>query len=130
MTVCSVVSPSEWLSRYILHSSHIRRNQTVKPDSFIPHPYPDLSVTRNLELSDKAIWDSGKRVAAVTDKVLYGRAENKADDYTSQHLKVLSDPTPDNPNHANVTGWPGEKPAQKMVALLIAAKSKYIPVEE
>ena len=28
---------------------------------------------------------------------------------------------PENPNHANVIGWPAEKPAQKIIAQQIAA---------
>ena len=49
------VSDDEWLARFILFRNQIRRDQTVKQGAFIPYPYPDLSVTRRLELTDRAV---------------------------------------------------------------------------
>jgi hypothetical protein len=39
-----------------------------------------------------------------------------------QELRVVAAPIlPENLNHANVTGWPSEKPTQKIIAQQIAA---------
>lgn len=124
----NTVAPDERLSRYILQSNHIRKSDnTVKQDAFIPHPHEDLSVTRHLDLDQKAIWSIGEEVARQTGKNLYGRAENLAAAYLDQKLMVISAPITGNPNHANVIGWPADKSMQKMIAIEIAAKSRYVP---
>ena len=131
-----IVAPDENVSRYILQSNHIRRSDnTITPNAFMPHPYADLSVTRKLGLDEKEIWSYGEGVARHNSKTLYGRADSEASSYLEQDLQVISDPVlppnfPENPNHAIVTGWPSDKPSQKMVALEIAAKAKYIPAPE
>lgn len=125
-----VVGSDEWLSRYILHKSHVRQDNTLKADPFIPHPWPDLSVTRHLDLDKTMIWDIGADVARQTGKTLQGRAENQANVYQNQKLSVITAPAPGNPNHANVTGWPADKPAQKIIALEIAARTRYVPRTE
>jgi hypothetical protein len=57
------VEPDEWLSRYILQKSHVRQDNTLRADPFIPHPHADLSVTRHLELDENTLWDVGEHVA-------------------------------------------------------------------
>lgn len=129
--VPEIVAPGERLSRYILQSNHIRKSDnTVKQDAFIPHPYEDLSVTRHLDLDEKAIWSIGEEVARQSLKTLHGRADNQTVDYLSQNLKVVSDSIPGNANHANVNGWPSDKPLQKIVAMEIASKAKYSPIPD
>lgn len=125
------VAPDERLSRYILQSKHFRKSDnTVTQNAFIPHPYEDLSVTRHLDLEQEAVWSIGEDVAQQTGKKLYGRAENQASSYLEQKLKVLPAPVRGNPNHANVVGWPSDKPSQKMIALEIADRSQYVPRQE
>lgn len=121
------VTPDEQLARYILQSSHIRQDHTLRADPFIPHPYPDLSVTRHLNLTEPEIWFVGEEVALQTGKTLKGRGDTKAQIYLEQKLRILADPVPGNSNHANVTNWPPDKPSQKMLALEIAAQSTFIP---
>lgn len=123
------VAPQELLSRFILYRDHIRTsNNTVKPQAFMPHPHEDLSVTRHLDLDQEAIWSIGEDVAQQRERRLYGQAVNQASTYMEQKLKVLPAPIiPENPNHANVTGWPPDKEAQKMLAILIADVSEYMP---
>jgi hypothetical protein len=124
------VAPDEQLSRYILQHNHIRKSDnTIKQDAFIPHPHEDLSVTRHLDLDQEAIWSIGEEVARQTGKNLYGRAENLAATYLDQKLIVSPAPLTGNPNHANVSGWPADKPMQKIIAIEIAAKSRYVPHE-
>lgn len=123
------VTPDELLSRYILQSNHFRKtDNTVKPDAFIPHPHEDLSVTRHLDLDQDEIKTIGEYVASQRNKTLYGRAINQASVYFDHKLEVVPAPVlPNNPNHANVRGWPSGKEAQKILAMEIAAKSEYFP---
>lgn len=121
-----MVADEEQLARFVLFSNWVRSsNQTVKPDAFIPHPYPDLSVTRHCELSEEAIWRVGQNVADARPATLYGRADINAVTVQQQNLKIVSAPTASNPNHANIVDWPANKPAQKIIALELAANSVY-----
>jgi hypothetical protein len=115
------VRSNEWLARFILKRSHLRQDRTVKQDAFIPHPYPDLSVTRHLQLSETQLWEIGQNVAQQIGKILRGRADVQAFVFQRQELRVVAVPLPENPNHANVIGWPEEKATQKSIAQQIAA---------
>jgi hypothetical protein len=116
------IDSDEWLARFIHYQRYIRHDRTVRPDAFIPHPYPDLSVTRYLQLSEAELWQLGRNVARQSGKPLYGRANVRAFVFQQCELQVIADPIiPENPNHAIVVGWPADKPAQKIVAQQIAA---------
>jgi hypothetical protein len=122
------VEPDEQLARFILCSVHIRTsNQTAKPEAFMPHPHVELSVTRHREATVDELWKEGERVAHLRAKTLYGRADVNAEVVIDQELKIAAKPIPENPNHADVIDWPAEKPAQKIKALEIAAKSQFLP---
>lgn len=121
------VHDDEWLARFILFSGWFRKDQTVRPDGFIPHPYPDLSVTRHLGLSESQLWQLGQDTANARQKAtLYGRADLKTIDVRRQKLQVIADPLPGNLNHANVTGWPSDKPSQKIIAQELAASATFV----
>lgn len=125
-----LVSDEEWLARYILRKDHVRQDGTVKPDPFIPHPHADLSVTRHLGLDEQEIWSAGTKVAEqVANKLpgatLQGRVDAQARLYRQQDLFVEAAPVKGNANHANVIGWPPDKPSQKAIALLIAREVAY-----
>lgn len=111
----------ELLARYLLQGSHIRADLTIRPDAFVPHPRSELSVTRHLDLTPEQIWAFGDQVARQTGKRLHGRADVVAIAFINRRLQVRPAPEADNLNHANVTGWPVDKPAQKILALEIAA---------
>ena len=116
------VAADEALARYVMQSSHIRRSsQTLKPDAFIPHPHRDLSVTRHLAATDDEVWSLGQQVAVTTGKTLHGRGDIRAAICLAQRLVVKAAPTESNPNHADVSGWPADKPAQKIIAQEISA---------
>lgn len=89
----------------------------------MPHPYPDLSVTRHDDLTEKELWRVGAAIADSISKRLHGRVDVRARVFERQRLNVQLAPTDDNPNHANVQGWPPEKPAQKAIAQVIAAEA-------
>jgi len=115
------VSSDELLARFILYKRYLRQDWTVKPDAFIPHPWPDLSVTRHLQLHDAELWMIGRTVARQIAKALHGRADFSAAVARQHKLLVVAAPVLDNPNHANITNWPPDKPAQKAIAQEIAA---------
>jgi hypothetical protein len=115
------VDSDEWLARFILKRSHLRQDRTVKPDAFIPYPRSELSVTRHLLLSETELWQFGRDVAREIGKPLLARADVQAFVFQRPELRVVAAPLPENPNHANVVGWPAEKPAQKSIAQEIAA---------
>ena len=120
------IGDDEQLARFVLFSKDIcTSGQRVKPDAFIPHPYTDLSVTRHNELSEKQLWNVGRNVATARKRTLYGRADVSTVTVKRQSLSIESQPVKGNPNHANILGWPKEKPAQKIIALELAAASTY-----
>jgi hypothetical protein len=124
------VDPDEWLARFIHYQRYIRQDRTIRPDAFIPYPYPDLSVTRHLQLSEIQLWEIGQDVARQVGQTLRGRADVQVSVFRRQELNVVEAPLVENPNHANVTGWPAEKPAQKVIAQQIAAaagKARELP---
>ncbi len=121
------VDNNETLSRFILSKRHVNREtHLVKADAFVPHPYQELSVTRDREASENEIWTVGSDIAATRSKELVGRADALAATYVGQGLNAFADPVPGNPNHVNVVGWPADdKPTQKLIAQEIAAVAKF-----
>jgi|SRR5450756_319239 len=121
------VTDSELIARFIVSSKWFRRDQTVRQDAFIPHPHPDLSVTRHKSFSENEIWNVGQEIANKRPATLYGRADISVEDVRKQKLVVEARPVPDNVNHASIVGWPLGKPAQKILALELAASSHFVP---
>ena len=121
------VADEEQLARFVLFSRWVRTSdQTVRPDAFVPYPWPDLSVTRHLELSEAELWQIGQGVADQRpDATLYGRADLQALTVRWQSLVIA--PTREPRNHANITSWPAEKSKQKLVAQLLASAARFVP---
>src|SRR5262245_53650364 len=120
------VANDELVGRYILQSSYVRSDQTVRPNAFMPPPDLELSVTRHLLATTQELWSIGNDVAAATGKTLHGRGDVQAAICVAQSLEVLAAPLSINPNHAHVTGWPIDKSAQKNIAQEIASRTKYV----
>ncbi len=128
------VEPDETLARFIFSGKHIRSSDdTVKPDAFVPHPRDELSVTRHRDATESEVWDAGRAVAEVRQRTLHGRGDVVADAFFERGLVLHPDPVighatlPDNPNHANVMGWPkDDKGRQRLIALQIAAQAKLV----
>jgi hypothetical protein len=120
------VTSNELLARFVIFSRHFRpSDNTIKPDAFLPHPLVQLSVTRHREATEDELWQEGKRVAAIRTATLYGRADVVANAFEREDLAVVEKPIAENPNHADVVGWPADKPAQKMKAREIANKAVF-----
>lgn len=118
------VSDEERLARFILRQNQIRSDQTVKPDAFIPYPWPDLSVTRHLGLTDKELWETRQEIADSRPATLHGRADVRGRSFREQSLIVS--PTEAPRNHVNITGWPSDKPSQRMIAQELAAAAVFV----
>lgn len=121
----SPVSADELLARFIFQSNHIRGDHSVKQNAFIPYPRPNLSVTRHLGLAQSELWEIGQEMAESRPATLYGRADVLARLVTTRFLNVVPTATPR--NHANITGWPPDKPSQKIIAQEIAAGAQFVP---
>ena len=76
-------------------SAWYRKDRTLKPDCFIPHPYPDLSMTRHWGLSESALWQIGQATASARPATLYGRADLKAAEVRRQSLQIDAAPLPE-----------------------------------
>ena len=121
------VGADELVARFITSSKWVRgSDHTVRQDAFIPHPYPDLSVTRHRGLSAENLWQIGQQVADSCPATLYVRADVTAAAVRRQKLEVEPRPVPENLNHASITGWPPDKPSQKILAQELAAAARYI----
>ena len=121
------VADDEWLARYVVRRNHVRPDGTIKADPFIPYKWVELSVTRHLGLDDGEVWAAGEGVSAELGEPLIGRADAKARTYVQRGLRVVAMPLHHNPNHADVVGWPADKPGQKEIALLIAREATFRP---
>jgi len=119
------VAPDELLARYIMYSGWIRSDRTVRQEAFIPRN-SELSVTRHLYLTEEDVWKIGRRIAENTSRTLHGRADMETCHVIAQGLDVVSQPVPDNLNHANIVNWPVEKDARKMCALEIAMAARFV----
>jgi hypothetical protein len=122
----TTVSDDEWLARFVLFSKWIRSDRTLRPDAFIPHPWPDLSVTRHLELSENEIWGIGQAIADKRRTNLLGRGDVQARILRGQRLQIDAAPIEGNLNHANITAWPADKPSQKIIAQEIASRAYFV----
>ena len=122
------VAPNEPLARYITSSKWFRKkDQTVKQDAFIPPDDPlELSVTRHINLAENDIWMIGRGIVRGTPRTLHGRADVETSHVIARSLRVVPHPVPDNPNHANIVGWPPDKHARKMRALEIAQVARFV----
>ena len=121
------IEDDEWLGRFVLFRNWFRNDKTVKPDAFIPYPWPSLSVTRHLGLTEAELWEIGQDVADSRPATLYGRADVQAITVRNQSLSIS--PTREPRNHANINGWPPDKPSQKIIAQEIAAAATFVPRE-
>jgi hypothetical protein len=128
------VEPQEMLARFIFSNRHIRSSSdTIKPDAFVPHPHTELSAMRHRDAMEHEIWVAGRAIATYQNRTMHGRGDVTANVFLKQDLVVQADPIlghadlPDNPNHANVSGWPrDDKARQRLIALKIAAQARLV----
>lgn len=119
----AVIADDEFLARYVFSQSHVRADNTLRPDAFMPSPHVELSVNRHAGCSDEQIWDFGKDIGVQRNKQLVCRGDIQTGYCRALNLEVCHAPVPGNPFHANITCWPVEKHAQKIIAVQIAANA-------
>jgi hypothetical protein len=126
-----MIADSELLARFVTYRAWVCANNTLRQDAFVPHPYPDLSVTRHRGMTEQEIWTAGRRITQSRNPpvTLYGSGDLSAGQVRQARLNVEPRPVPENPNHAAILGWP-EKPMQKSYAQELAAVAKYVPVSD
>ena len=84
----------------------------------------------HLNLAEDHIWMIGKKIASGIPRTLHGRADVEAAHVIAQQLAIVPQPEQDNPNHANIVGWPSDKDVRKIRALEIARAARFIPNPE
>jgi len=118
----------ELLARFVLRSSWVRRDGTIRPDAFVPPPNLQLSVSRHTGRSTSELWRRGEAVAAARDVRLVGRADIRVERVrAAKPLNAIADPIEGDPGHALIVGWASEKPTQKMMAMQLAGDASYTP---
>jgi hypothetical protein len=120
------ITDDELLARYVTQSGQFRGDNTVKQDLFMPHPRRELSVTRHLNASEAEIWTIGLDVSTTLGKKLYGRADIQTEKCRIDSLQVTEKPLENNPNHADIEGWPLEKQDKKVIAIKLAASASHL----
>ena len=119
------VADKETLARLIVYSSHVRRSDwTLRTAAFAPTPHVEMSVTRQLGLTESQLWSLGHDVAAQRKLPLAGRADFQA--AVPRRLRLTVEPDEPPLNHANVKGWPAEKSAQMLIATEISLESRFV----
>ncbi len=118
------IDDDEWLARFILYSNEFRQDKTVKPKLFMPYKHVVLSVNPHRDCTIQEISNLGYKVAEARNRTLYGRADIKASSSRITPLDVVPKPLlPENPNHAEIVGFPPAKEDQQSLALKLAAKA-------
>ena len=123
------VADNELLARFIVKSNEFRADGTVTHRLFLPYGF-ELSVTRHREATPNEIWEAGVAVAHHRKKTLYGRVDIRAGSCRIGPLDVVERPIPldnpehlpENPNHADITGYPRNKEDQVSLAKELAAQ--------
>lgn len=131
------VADGEVLARYILAGQttkslrkYVREDDSVKPELFLPYQHVELSVNRHRDCDEAEVWGFGRAVANFRQMKLHGRCDLSVADCRLDTLSVVKRPikddsrgVPDNPNHADIVGFPPKKEDQKSLAQKLAAKA-------
>lgn len=116
------VAENELLARFIVNRNEKREDGNVSHKLFMPWKWVELSVNRHREASQEETWRVGFNVASQRNKTLYGLANIRRSSCRFGNLDVISAPIlPENPNHANIMGYPIEKEDQMAIAKQLAA---------
>jgi hypothetical protein len=116
------VADNELLARFIVNSNEKRADGNVTHRLFMPYKFVELSVNRHREATLEETWRIGFDVASQRNKTLYGLANIRANKCRIDKLDVVPDRIlPNNPNHANINGYPPAKEDQMALATELAA---------
>jgi hypothetical protein len=110
---------AEPLARFLFSANDVRPDGTVRVDRFMPYKWVELSMSRHLSRPDEELWSVGDAVGKLlpTPGPCVARADVVALVFLRNGLQVVALATHEDPGHANVVGYPSDKPAQKLIAL-------------
>lgn len=125
-----VVSSDESVTRFSYDSDKIFQNGSVKPAAFLPTPDKtsgrlETSICRMKDCSEERIWHLAKTQRQ--DKTVKGRADHSVQSVLDAGLECIASPVKDFPEHAVLLGWPVDKPACKVIAMMLSKASKGVP---
>lgn|SRR5258708_3221602 len=128
-----IIGNSERLSRYIFNISSFKTSAKhhLESTAFLPNPKKDntVSVYRTDKCDEDKVWWLSDRFVTrfmVARKQSIARADINASYVLANPQLKLESCTRPHPRHANVSGWPSEKPAQKLIALKILQSAKIV----
>ena len=102
--------------------------KVVKSGAFLPPKDKKLSVYRIHACSEPKIWWFGHWYVTKRrpdKKVVVARGDLMALIFSRQNLQIRPDGNP-HPRHANIEGWPDDKPSQKMKAVELANNAQLV----
>ena len=121
------VSPDEVTTHFILARDHFSQAKNiVHAGAFMPPKDKRLSIYRTRCCTEEKIWWLGDWYVSRKRrdrKVVLARGDLEVVEFEKLKLAISPDENP-HPRHANVRGWPEDKPAQKMKAVELANKAK------
>ena len=131
------VEDNEKLARFIVAGQstkslrkYVREDNTVKPQLFLPYRHVELSVNRHRDCKENEIWAFGQAIAEYRQMAFYGRSDVAVVSCKIDKLTVVKKPirddalgVPNNPNHADIVGFPAAKEDQLSLAEKLAAKA-------
>ena len=98
-------------------------NKTVKHNAYMPSRQGEVSIYRTDKLADHEIYAIGDDyVGGPCNKTILGYAEVEVSKIIKHELMVKAEPSP-HPRHANITDWPDESSAVRMIAVELAAEA-------
>ena len=124
----SAVGQFSYLTRFIFSRRHFSRvSPMAKPGAFLPESSTlETSALWKDGLLEHEIWQIGLPVGEGRGKPPLARADFEAGAVSEAKLRLESDPTPHNPRHVNICGWPTVKDEQKSLALLLCKRSTLV----
>ena len=125
------VGDEELVARFVLVEKHVKKDGPkpyIKAPAFLPFRHVELSVTRHQGLAENELWALGQDVANARAMPLVGRGDISARTARAVSLEVEPSEGPGKGarNHANIVGWPSEKAAQLVKALVLAAAADFV----
>ena len=119
------VETDEPLTRFLTSKSHYARSKRlVKQGAFLPKD-GEPSVFRVAELPDRVVWRIGYlAIEKRYNKTVHGRGDLSAHTINDVGLRVAPDDRPR--RHANIVGWPSDKPEQKLLALELSKTAELV----
>ncbi len=109
--------------------SIVKSTGAVRPEAFDPAPGNKLSVLRQAEWAEPALWLRCQQVAAMRNKALFGRADLPASAIRASgpDMAAVAAARPHDPWHAHVQGYPADEALRLSVWQAMAAAAKFVP---